>query len=103
MWKIQQAMQDDEVRSCRPNTKEKRPLLAGKAIPPSHMNTANFTKDLEVRRDLGNRTYAKSPLEGLQWTRGGGGRGEEGGVGGGRTNANAYLSNFFQTDRRVLN
>ena len=29
---------------------------------------------------------------------------EEGGLGeGGRTNANADLSNFFQTDRRVLN
>ena len=66
MWKIQQAMQDDEVRSCPPNTKEKRPLLAGKASPPSHMNTETFTKDLEVRRDLGNRAYAKRPLEGLR-------------------------------------
>ena len=81
MWKIQQAMQDDEVRSCPPSTKEKRPLLAGKASPPSHMNTENFTKDLEVRRDLGNRAYAKRPLERVYNEpgegRGGWGRGAE--------------------------
>ena len=62
MWKIQQAMQDDEVRSRPPNTREKRPLLAGKASPPSHMNTENFTKDV----DLGNRADVKRTLEGLQ-------------------------------------
>ena len=88
-------MQDDEVRSRPPNTKEKRPLLAEKASPPSHMNTENFTKDLEVRRDLGNRAYAKRPLEGLQWTRGG-----KRGVGMGRTNANADLSIFFSNRQK---
>ena len=100
MWKIQQAMQDDEVRSCPPNTKEKRPLLAGKASPPSHMNNENFTKDLEVRRDLGNRAYAKRPLEGLQCTRGG----KRAGVGGGG-GAELTLTHIFLilTDRRVLN
>ena len=100
MWKIQQAMQDDEVRSCPPNTKEKRPLLAGKASPPSHMNNENFTKNLEVRRDLGNRAYAKRPLEGLQCTRGG----KRAGVGGGG-GAELTLTHIFLilTDRRVLN
>ena len=29
--------------------------LGNRARTPSHMNTENFTKDLEVRRDLGNR------------------------------------------------
>ena len=49
MWKIQQEMQDDEVRSRPLNSREKRPLLAGKASPPSHMKTENFTKDVEVK------------------------------------------------------
>ena len=96
MWKIQQSMQDDEVRSCPPNTKEKRPLLAGKASPPSHMNTENFTKDLEVRRDLGNRAYAKKPLEGLQCTRGGK-------RAGGWAELTLTLIFLILTDRRVLN
>ena len=72
MWKIQQAMQDDAIRTARihpavhPGNRDEvfiwqnfQPAyrdLGNRASPPSHMNTLKtFTKDLEVRRDLGNR------------------------------------------------
>ena len=69
MWKIQQAMQDDAIRTARihpavhPGNRDEvfiwqnfQPAyrdLGNRASPPSHIE--NFTQDLEVRRDVGNR------------------------------------------------
>ena len=72
MWKIQQAMQDDAIRTATihlaliPVTglkcsygKISSPLteISGTepARPVSYEHIENFTKDLEVTRDLGNR------------------------------------------------
>ena len=78
MWKIQQAMQDDAIRTARIHpgnrdevfiwqnfqpasrdlgTLEKPRYLGNRANPPalSYEHVENFTKDLEVRRDLRNR------------------------------------------------
>ena len=76
MWKIQQAMQDDAIRTARihpavhPGNRDEvfiwqnfQPAyrdLGNQASPPSHMNTSkSFAKDLEIRRDLGNRVHMK--------------------------------------------
>ena len=72
MWKIQQAMQDDAIRTARihlsvhPGNRDEvfiwqnfQPVyrdLGWKNSRPSHMNTLKILqKDLEVRQDLGNR------------------------------------------------
>ena len=74
MCKIQQAMQDDAIwtgsrgevfiwQNFQPAYRDlgwKNRDLGNRASPPSHMN--NFTKDLEVRRDLENRAHMKRPL-----------------------------------------
>ena len=102
MWKIQQEMQDDEVRSRPLNSREKRPLLAGKASPPSHMNTEYFTKDVEVKARSGKPGWCEDDLRRFTmspggWGGGGGRRGSE------LTQINTDRSNFFQTDRRAPN
>ena len=79
MWKIQQAMQDDAIRTARihpavhpgnrdevftwqnfsarlPRSRLEKPRSREPSQPAlSHEHIENFTKDLEVRRDLGNR------------------------------------------------
>ena len=85
MWKIQQAMQDDAelIRRIHPGNRPevfiwqnfqpayrdpgwKNRDLGNRASPPCHME--NFTKDSEVRPDLGNRAcpvnraHMKRPL-----------------------------------------
>ena len=86
MWKIQQAIQDDAIRTARihpavhpgnhdevfiwQNFKPAYRDLGNRASSPSHIyeHIENFTKDLEVRRDLGkmaspvNRAHMKRPL-----------------------------------------
>ena len=75
MWKIQQAMLDDAIRTARihsavhPGNRDevfiwqnfqpayrdlgwKKRYLGNRASPYEHIE--NFTKDLEVRQDLGN-------------------------------------------------
>ena len=85
MWKIQQAMQDDAIRTARihpavhPGNRDEvfiwqnfQPAyrdLGNRASQPalSYEHIETFTKDLEVRRDLGNsaslvnRAYMKRP------------------------------------------
>ena len=84
MWKIQQAMQDDAIRAARihptvhPGNRDevfiwqnfqpayrdlgwKKPRSREPSQPAlSYEHIENFTKDLEVRRDLGNRA---SPVD----------------------------------------
>ena len=89
MWKIQQAMQDDAIRTARihpavhPGKRDEVFIwqnfqhayrdLGWKNREPSqpaisYEHIENFTKDLEVRRDLGNqaspvnRAHMKRPL-----------------------------------------
>ena len=63
MWKIQQAMQDDAIRTARIHLSV-HPAKFSARLPRSrepsqpalsYEHIENFTKDLEVRRDLGNR------------------------------------------------
>ena len=66
MWKIQQAMQDDSIRAARihPGNRDEVFIWHTEPAPPpalSYEHIENFTKDLEVRRDLGNRA---SPVNG---------------------------------------
>ena len=86
MWKIQQAMQDDAIRTARihlavhpgnrdevfmakfsarlPRSRLEKPRSREPSQPAlSYEHIENFTKDLEVRRDLGNRTHVKTPLK----------------------------------------
>ena len=68
MWKIQQAVQDDVIRVARVHSGNRaevfiwqnfqhayRDLGNQATTPPTYENIKNVTKDLEVRRDLGNR------------------------------------------------
>ena len=72
MWKIQQAMEDDAIRTARihpavhPGNRDevfiwqKFPARLPRFREPSqpalsYEHIENFTKDLQVRRDLGNR------------------------------------------------
>ena len=73
MWKIQQAMQDDAIRTARihpavhPGNRDE--VFIGQNFQPalSYEHIENFTKDLEVKRDFGNgaspvnRAHMKSP------------------------------------------
>ena len=72
-WKIQQAMQDDAIRTSRIHLGNRAEVFIkfyGEiSSPPSHMSTWKILqKDLEVRRDLGNRAsqvnraHVKRPL-----------------------------------------
>ena len=56
MWKIQQAMQDDAIWTARIHPAF-FPVTGLKCSysPPSHEHIENFTKDLEITRDLENR------------------------------------------------
>ena len=93
MWKIQQAMQDDAIRTARihpavhPGNRDevfiwqnfqpayrdlgwKKPRSREPSQPAlSYEHIEHFSKDLEVRRDLGNRAspvnraHMKRPLE----------------------------------------
>ena len=83
MWKIQQAMLDDAIRTARihpavhPGNRDevfiwqnfqpayrdvgwKKRDLGNRACPPSHMNTSKILQRIEVRRDLGNRASSFS-------------------------------------------
>ena len=69
MWKTQQAMQDDAIRTAShsavhmakfparlPRSRLEKPRSREPSQPAlSYEHMENFTKDLEVRRDLGNR------------------------------------------------
>ena len=65
MWKIQQVMQDDAIRTARihpavhPGNRDELFIWQNfqHAYHPalSYEHIENFTKHLEVRRDLGNR------------------------------------------------
>ena len=85
MWKIQQAMQDDAIRTARihpavhPGNRaevfiwqnfqpayrdlsRKKPRFRELSQPAlSYEHTENFTKDLEVKQDFGNRAHMKRP------------------------------------------
>ena len=84
MWKIQQEMQDDAIRTARihpalhPGNRDevfiwqnfqpayRKRLKKARTREPSqpalsYERIENFTKDLEVRRDLGNRAHMKRP------------------------------------------
>ena len=81
IWKIQQTMRDDAIRTARIHSSNRAEVfiwqnfqpayrdpsrqnrdLGNQARPPSHMKTSKFfTKDLKVSRDLGNRA---SPVKG---------------------------------------
>ena len=78
MWKLQQAMQDNAIHTTRiypavhpgnrdvhmaefparlPRSRLEKPRTRELSQPAlSYEHIENFTKDLEVRRDLGNRT-----------------------------------------------
>ena len=83
---MQQAMQDDAIRTAKihpavlsgnwaevrfiwqnlqPSYRDlgwkNRDLGNGTSPPLSYEHVENFTKDLEVRRDLGNRAHVKRP------------------------------------------
>ena len=65
VWKLQQAMQDDAIRTARihpaihPGNQDEVFIWQNFQPTLSYKHIENFTKDLEVRRDLGNRA---SPL-----------------------------------------
>ena len=76
MWKIQQAMQDDAIRAVHTafipvrdslsnfSARLEKPRSREPSQPAlSYEHIENFTKDLEVRRDLGNRAQVKRPLK----------------------------------------
>ena len=76
MWKIQQAMQDDAIRAVHTafipvrdslsnfSARLEKPRSREPSQPAlSYEHIENFTKDLEVRRDLGNRAHVKRPLK----------------------------------------
>ena len=79
MWKIQQAMQDDAIRAVHTafipvrddvficqifRARLEKPRSREPSQPAlSYEHIENFTKDLEVRRDLGNRAHVKRPLK----------------------------------------
>ena len=68
MWKTQQAKQDNAIRAARidhmakcsarlPRSRLEKPTSREPSQPTlSYKHIENFTKDLEARRDLGNRT-----------------------------------------------
>ena len=74
MWKIQQAIQDDAIRTVRihpavhPGNWDEVFIWQNFQPALSYEHIENFTKDLEVRRDLGNRAspvnraHMKRPL-----------------------------------------
>ena len=67
MCKIQQAMQDDVIRTARIHPAihpgNRAEVLIRQNFQPalSYERIENFTKDLEVRQDLGNRAHMKRP------------------------------------------
>ena len=80
MWKIQQAMQDDAefIRRIHPGNRAEvakfsarlprsrleKPRSREPSQPAlSYEHIENFTKESEVRRDLGNRAHMKRPLQ----------------------------------------
>ena len=85
MWKIQQAMQDDAIRTaripwscrsgwwsvykakfpaCLPRFRFEKPRSREPSQPAlSYEHIENVANDLEVRRDLGNRAHLKRPFK----------------------------------------
>ena len=80
MWKIQQAMQDDAIRTARnhpavhPGNQDEvfiwqnfQPAYQEHQEPSqlalSYEHFENYTKDSEVWQDLGNRAHMRRPLK----------------------------------------